>query len=114
MASNVLAFFQDEANNALVDRLIAAGVHWDETVKELGAQPLAGQIWVVSGSMEEMDRNSVKAKLESYGAKTSGSVSKKTTCLVAGPGAGSKLENANNLGIKVISEAELLAMFAAM
>ena len=112
MATRTIDFFSNPANNELIDRLIAAGVHWDETVKEVGPQPLAGQVWVVSGTMNSMGRNEVKTKLESYGAKTSGSVSKKTTCLVAGPGAGSKLTDATALGVKVIDEDELLAMIA--
>lgn len=110
MARNTIEFFKNQTNLTVIDRLIQSGVHWDETVKDVGAQPLAGQIWVVSGTMEKMDRNAVKAMLESHGAKTSGSVSKKTTVLVAGPGAGSKLANANELGVKVITEAEMFEM----
>jgi DNA ligase (NAD+) len=65
---------------------------------------------VISGSINAFSRDQAKLHLESLGAKTSGSVSKNTTTLVAGPGAGSKLDNATKLGVTVWDEAELLAL----
>jgi len=67
---------------------------------------LAGQTWVLTGTLETMSRDEAKARLEALGAKVSGSVSAKTSAVVAGPGAGSKLTKANELGVSVVSEAE--------
>jgi DNA ligase (NAD+) len=75
--------------------------------------PLAGQIWVVTGKLEALSRDDAKARLQALGAKVAGSVSAKTTCLVAGPGAGSKLAKANELGIEVVDEQALLSLLAA-
>jgi DNA ligase (NAD+) len=68
--------------------------------------PLAGQTWVLTGTLETMTREDAKERLEALGAKVAGSVSKKTTKVVAGPGAGSKLDKAKELGIDVWDEAE--------
>ena len=71
--------------------------------------PLTGQTWVLTGSLELMSRDVAKEKLESLGAKVSGSVSAKTHTVVAGPGAGSKLTKANELGLKVLDEEAFVA-----
>lgn len=75
-----------------------------EREKVVEGLPLAGQTWVLTGSLELMSRDVAKDKLESLGAKVAGSVSAKTHCVVAGPGAGSKLAKANELGLKVLDE----------
>lgn len=108
MAKNLATFFASPSNNAVIDKILFSGVYWEEEV--VGEQPLLGQVWVVTGTLEKMDRNQAKEVLEKLGAKVSGSVSKKTTCVVAGPGAGTKLTTAQDLGVKVIDEAEFLAM----
>ena len=72
--------------------------------------PLAGQVWVLTGTLATMSRGQGKEQLETLGAKVTGSVSAKTTCLVAGESAGSKLEKARSLGVNVIDEAEFLAL----
>ena len=74
--------------------------------------PLAGQTWVLTGTLETMSRDVGKDKLEGLGAKVAGSVSAKTHCVVAGPGAGSKLAKASELGVKVMDEAEFLQLLA--
>ena len=74
--------------------------------------PLAGQTWVVTGKLEQLSRNDAKAHLQALGAKVAGSVSAKTTCLVAGPGAGSKLTRATELKIDTIDEAALLGLLS--
>ena len=74
--------------------------------------PFAGQTWVVTGTLESLSRDEAKEKLEKLGAKAAGSVSKKTNCVVAGPGAGSKLKKAEELEIEVIDEPEFLARLA--
>ena len=75
------------------------------------AQSLEGQTFVLTGSLTAMSRNNAKAKLQSLGAKVSGSVSGKTTYLVAGDEAGSKLKKAEELGVEILSEDALLALF---
>ena len=97
----------------VVEALRAAGVKWpDAGPANEGRLPLAGQTWVVTGKLDAMGRDDAKAALQSLGAKVAGSVSSKTSRVVAGPGAGSKLAKANELGIEVIDEAALLALLA--
>jgi DNA ligase (NAD+) len=67
-------------------------------------QPLTGEVWVVTGKLQACGRDQAKQLLQALGAKVAGSVSAKTDCLVAGPGAGSKLNKAESLGVKVIDE----------
>ena len=74
--------------------------------------PLAGQTWVLTGTLERMSRDIAKEKLETLGAKVSGSVSGKTHCVVAGPGAGSKLAKASELGVKVLDEDAFVVFLA--
>ena len=112
MATNVVNFFKDEKNQAIIAKIIGAGVCWEDEANEpVKQQRLAGQTWVLTGTLQQMPRNEAKALLESLGAKVAGSVSKKTTCVVAGQDAGSKLANAQALGIKVLDEADFLAEF---
>ena len=110
-AKSIVDFFQDGRNQAIVADIINAGVNWeDEQHQPAQAQPLAGQTWVLTGTMV-MPRHEAKALLESLGAKVAGSVSKKTDCVVAGAEAGSKLAKAEQLGVKVMNEADFLAAF---
>ncbi|BBH45173.1 NAD-dependent DNA ligase LigA [Pseudomonas sp. KU43P] len=107
-ADAVREFFKDEANQKLARgieaQLLAFGMHWSCEKKVAEGLPLAGQTWVLTGTLERMSRDVAKEKLESLGAKVSGSVSGKTHCVVAGPGAGSKLAKASELGVKVLDE----------
>ena len=112
----VRAFFA-EPENAARARAIEAqlrdfGMHWESEKKAVEGLPLAGQTWVLTGSLEVMSRDLAKDKLESLGAKVSGSVSAKTACVVAGPGAGSKLTKASELGLRVLDEEEFLTVLA--
>ena len=112
MAKNVAEFFHNPKNREIVENIRAAGVTWqDEPGEPAQPQPLAGQTWVLTGTLQQMPRNEAKALLESLGAKVAGSVSKKTTCVVAGQDAGSKLDKAQALGVKVLDEAEFMAEF---
>ncbi|MFP9134718.1 NAD-dependent DNA ligase LigA [Shewanella algae] len=111
VAQHVAHFFAQPHNLEVIDKLLAAGVTWPaiEAPSE-DEQPLKGQIWVLTGTLSQMSRTDAKAQLEALGAKVSGSVSKKTDCVVAGEAAGSKLTKANELGVKVLDEAGLLAL----
>ena len=108
-AGNVRAFFDDATNNQLVDDLLATGVTWDahKIVEDL--QPLTGETWVLTGTLNS-PRNEIKVKLEQLGAKVSGSVSAKTTVVLAGEGAGSKLTQARKHGVKIFNEAQFLEL----
>ena len=75
-----------------------------EPSQDNSSKPLLGEIYVLTGGLEQMSRNESKAKLISLGAKVVGSVSKNTSCVVAGPGAGSKLTKAEELGVKILDE----------
>ncbi|MBV6288876.1 NAD-dependent DNA ligase LigA [Pseudomonas aegrilactucae] len=115
-ADAVREFFLIEANQQLARdveaQLRAFGMHWESEKKVAQGLPLAGQTWVLTGSLERMSRDVAKDKLESLGAKVAGSVSAKTHCVVAGPGAGSKLAKANELGLKVLDEDAFVAFLA--
>ena len=109
VAAHIEHFFAEPHNREVVESLRAAGVHWpDIELPDAAAQPLAGQTWVVTGTLESMTRDDAKAALQALGAKVAGSVSAKTHCLVAGPGAGSKLAKAEKLGIEIIDEDEFI------
>ena len=111
MAKNLVEFFNETKNRAIIAKIIAAGVNWpNEITTPTQAQRLAGQSWVLTGTLS-IPRQEAKALLESLGAKVAGSVSKKTDCVVAGIEAGSKLTKAQTLGVKVIDEAAFLAEF---
>jgi DNA ligase (NAD+) len=111
IADHVLAFFADPGNRAIVSRLRERGVHWPEGEPvRREALPLAGQTWVLTGSLPGLSRDEAKALLEARGAKVAGSVSRKTTGVVAGEEAGSKLAKARELGIPVLDGAGLLAL----
>ncbi|MBI2381056.1 MAG: NAD-dependent DNA ligase LigA [Gammaproteobacteria bacterium] len=112
-AKHLLAFFAEPHNRRIVAELRDLGVNWpDIDVSALGKAPLAGQTWVLTGTLETLSRDAAKERMLALGAKVAGSVSAKTTGVVAGPGAGSKLANAEKLGVPVIDEAEFLKRLA--
>ncbi|MGL5467791.1 MAG: NAD-dependent DNA ligase LigA [Shewanella sp.] len=114
VAQHVAHFFAQPHNLEVIDALIAAGVNWPAIeAPSADKQPLKGQTWVLTGTLNQLNRNDAKAQLQVLGAKVAGSVSKNTDCLVAGEAAGSKLAKAQELGVKVIGEDELLALLAA-
>ena len=112
VAGRIVDFFAEPHNREVVAKLRAAGVTWTEGEPQRTVQGhLAGKTVVLTGTLEQLSRDDAKDRLEALGAKVSGSVSKKTSFVVAGPGAGSKLEKATELGIEVWDEAKLLAFF---
>ncbi len=110
MAEHIVHFFSNEANQDVIKELKEEGVNWPEAVVEVRSDQLAGQTWVLTGTLEALTRDEAKQRLQALGAKVAGSVSKKTSVVVAGPGAGSKLEKAQSLGVDVMDEAGLLAV----
>ena len=109
VAGHLRRFFGDSTKQNMINRLVDLGVHWPAPQRQSGDLPLSGQIWVVTGKLEEMGRDQAEASLRALGAKVSASVSGKTTCVVAGPGAGSKLKKAQSLSVSIIDETEFMA-----
>ena len=109
VAQSIHRYFRDADNLDVVDALLGHGIHWPDQRVSLNAQPLGGEVWVLTGSLEQMPRNSAKAILQELGAKVAGSVSSKTSVVVAGPGAGSKLARAQELGTRVMDESQFIA-----
>ncbi|WP_294840288.1 NAD-dependent DNA ligase LigA [uncultured Haemophilus sp.] len=109
VANRILAFWHEPHNVAVVNDLIAQGVHW-ETVetKEVTENRFKGKTVVLTGTLTQMGRNEAKALLQDMGAKVSGSVSAKTDFVIAGDAAGSKLTKAQELGVTVLTEEEFL------
>jgi DNA ligase (NAD+) len=101
-------FFQQENNRKAIEQLKLAGIHWPDEVATGAEAPLLGLTYVLTGSLEIFSRDDAKAHLLALGAKVSGSVSAKTDYVVAGPGAGSKLQKAEELGVKVLTEQDLV------
>ena len=108
----ILEFFADKENRELVQRLAEAGVAMTAEKRQRSAQ-LAGLTFVLTGTLPMLTRDEAKAKIEAAGGKTAGSVSKKTSYVVAGEEAGSKLDKARELKIPVLDEAGLLALLGA-
>ncbi|MDH5548111.1 MAG: NAD-dependent DNA ligase LigA [Gammaproteobacteria bacterium] len=113
VASHIVQFFKQKHNRDVIDKLIKAGIHWPEVQKaEPGEQILAGKTIVLTGTLSTMTRNDAKAALQALGAKVAGSVSKKTSCVIAGAEAGSKLTKAQELGVPVLDEDQLQQLLA--
>ena len=113
VAARIAHFFAEPHNREVIAALRANGVHWPEGPPQRASEgPLAGQTVVLTGGLAAMSRDEAGAKLEALGAKVSGSVSKKTSFVVAGEAAGSKLAKAQELGIEIWDEARLLAFLA--
>ena len=110
VAMSIRDFFQDPFIAGQVDKLLEEGVSPQAETKPQRQSPLTGKTVVVTGTMERMDRKQIEALIETLGGKAAGSVSKKTSLVVAGPGAGSKLEKARELQIPVMDEAAFFAM----
>lgn len=111
VAQSVMSYLREPHNVAVISALMAAGVHWpDQAAAQDLPQPLLGQTWVLTGTLSTLSRDEAGARLKTLGAKVSGSVSAKTHVLVAGESAGSKLTKAQELGVTVWSEEQLLSL----
>ena len=109
VASHVHAFFREPHNLEILEQMEHAGLQWQPLERPEGEQPLAGQTWVLTGALS-MPRARAKSFLESLGARVTGSVSAKTTVVLAGAEAGSKLRKAEKLGIEILDEEAFLAL----
>lgn len=109
VANNVLTFLSIKTNTDLIFSLVKSGVHWPD-VADVGEQPFKDKTFVVTGTFAIMQRKDIEAALKSMGAKVSGSVSSKTTALIAGEKAGSKLSKAAELGIDILDENAAILM----
>jgi DNA ligase (NAD+) len=109
VAATVREFFSNERNLALVERLRGFGLTFTAE-RKLRGTALEGMTFVLTGTLPTLTRDEAKERIEAAGGKVSGSVSKKTSYVVAGEEAGSKLEKAQQLGVAVLDEAALLAM----
>lgn len=113
VAAHIAAFFAEPHNRTTIQHLRELGVHWQDcTTQAATALPLTGKTYVITGTLSR-PREAIKADLEALGAKVAGSVSKKTTALIAGSDAGSKLAKAQELGVPILDEAGLAALLAA-
>jgi DNA ligase (NAD+) len=109
VAKHIVNFFSNPDNLSIIRALREAGVYWsDVDLSNQASQPLKGQSWVITGGMETISRAEAKDRLQALGAKVASSVSAKTTQVVAGPGAGSKLSKAISLDIAVMDEAQFV------
>lgn len=111
-AYHVVHFFAQKHNVEVIDKLLALGVHWPyEKPKSLSKEhPFYSKVMVLTGTLASMGREEAKAQLLAVGAKVTGSVSAKTDYVVAGSEAGSKLDKAQSMGVKVLSEDEFLRL----
>jgi DNA ligase (NAD+) len=109
VAQNLYDFFHQQHNIEIIDRLIKSGIRWQALKKsEQGQQKLLAKIIVITGTLKDYSRNDLKAQLQQMGAKVTASVSAKTDFLIAGEKAGSKLSKSEELGIKIITEDNLI------
>ncbi|MDG6893254.1 NAD-dependent DNA ligase LigA [Clostridium perfringens] len=106
VARSIIEFFKEERTLKVINELLSLGVNPHYKKKEVLESPFMGKTVVVTGTLENYSRTSIKEKLESLGAKVSGSVSKKTDFVIAGEAAGSKYDKAKSLGVTILSEEE--------
>ena len=113
VAGHIRSFFDQSHNQEILEALRSAGVQWQTEEITAQARPLQGETWVLTGTLSTMTRDEAKAQLEQLGAKVTGSVSRKTTCVVAGEAAGSKLTKAESLGVRVLDETDFQSFLQA-
>ena len=110
VAHHIRSFFGNDDNRAMIKRIHTDKVSWPQEQTDLDNQPFNGQTMVLTGTLTNLSRSEAKERLQSLGARVAGSVSAKTDLVIAGPGAGSKLKKAAELGIDVIDEDGLLEL----
>ncbi len=113
VANNIKQFFTQERHLEVIRKMISMGVIWpDFDKKNEENQELSGNTYVITGTLESLSRDQAKAQLMALGAKVTNSVSAKTTALIAGEKAGSKLSKAEKLGVDILNESQLLALLS--
>lgn len=111
VANRIFNFWQEPHNVSVVEDLLAQGIQWQDVIKqEIMDNPLKDKTVVLTGTLTQLSRDEAKALLQQLGCKVSGSVSSKTDYLIAGEKAGSKLTKAQELGIKILSEQDLMVL----
>jgi DNA ligase (NAD+) len=112
IAASIVQWHGEPLNRQLIERLRNAGTNFTSSLysPKAAAGPFAGKTFVLTGTLPTLSREEATAKIEALGGKVSGSVSKKTDCVLAGDEAGSKLDKAQKLGVKIIDEKEFLKM----
>lgn len=110
VSKHIVAFFAEKHNHKVIDKLLKAGIHWEKIIKSSHGLPLQGKTFVLTGTLNTLSREEAKERLESLGAKVAGSVSSKTSYVVVGEDAGSKLKKAQELGVEILDEDGLLKM----
>ena len=111
IADSIIEYFADEQNRSIIERLVRAGLKFEAEAKVLSSQALEGMNIVISGSFTQLSRDELKAMIEAHGGKNQAAVAANTTYLLAGEKIGpAKLQKANKLGIRIISEQEFLTM----
>lgn len=108
VAAHIVNFFHEKRNQKVINQLLAAGVHWPDVQVDKNL-PLQGKTFVITGTLTEMSRDEAKERLEKLGAKVAGSVSSKTSYVVVGADAGSKLEKAKQLGVPILEDQDFMA-----
>lgn len=109
VAREIAEYFVQQENRTLVERLLAAGIEAEPPAELPRTAALQNQTWVLTGTLEALTRKEAKERLEALGARVSGSVSAQTDCVVAGPGAGQKLADAERHGVPILDEAAFMA-----
>jgi DNA ligase (NAD+) len=113
LVQSILQFLAEAHNRKVIADLRAAGVHWTEAApRQARGGKLSGLTFVITGTLPTLSRDDAKALIEEHGGKVAGSVSKKTSYVVAGAEPGSKLDKAGELGVQVLDEQQLTAMVA--
>jgi DNA ligase (NAD+) len=114
VAQSIRTFFEQPHNREVVEHLQACGINWPAIEASSNApKPFAAMTFVITGTLPTLGRDAAKDLIEAAGGKVSGSVSKKTSYVLAGSEAGSKLDKAQELGVTVIDEATLIAMLSS-
>jgi len=107
VANSIISFMSESHNREVIEQLLASGIEF-QVEEQIASVDLSGKTFVLTGTLPTMSRDQAKALLEAAGAKVAGSVSQKTSYVVAGSDAGSKLEKANELGIPILDEDALM------